>query len=91
MGAAVLPEVLDKTWGLLQEHGRWFAPRTLARYKEGYLSCDSNQSPLREVETSPGVALLSEWGCGLTSRRDKWDLVPFVWPDRAQSSPAQYW
>lgn len=62
MGAAVLPQVMDKTWRVLQEHGRWFAPKTLARHKESYLSSDSSQSPLREVEASPGVALMSEWG-----------------------------
>jgi len=47
VGAAVLPEVLGKTWDLLQEHGRWFAPRMLVRYEESYVSSDSSQSPLR--------------------------------------------
>lgn len=58
--------------------------------KESYLSSDSSQSPPREVEASPGVAHLSEWGHALMPRWDRWDLVPFVWPGHAQSSPAQY-
>lgn len=44
-----------------------FALRMLARYKLSYLSSDSSQSALGEVEVSRDVALLSEWGCALTS------------------------
>lgn len=78
VGAAVLPEVLDKTLGLLQEFGCWFAPKMLLRYEESNLSPESSQNPPREVEISAGIALLSEWGYALTPRWDRWDLVPFL-------------
>lgn len=78
VGAIVLPEVLDKTLGLLQECGSWFAPEMLPRYEESNLSPESSQNPPREVETSAGVGLLSEWGYTLILRWDRWDLVPFL-------------
>lgn len=50
----------------------------LPRYEESNLSPESSQNPPREVETSAGVALLSEWGYALILRWDRWDLVPFL-------------
>lgn len=75
MGAAVLPEVLHKTLGLLQECGSWFTPETLLRYEESNLNPESSWHPPRELETSAGITLLSEWGYVLTSRWDRWNLV----------------
>lgn len=78
VGVIVLPEVLDKTLGLLQECGSWFAPKMLPRYEESNVSSESSQNPAREVETSAGVALLGEWGYALILRWDRCDLVPFL-------------
>lgn len=59
VGTAVLPEVLDKTWGLLQDHGRWIAPWMLVRYKESYLSSDSSVSS--EIGGNQSWYSSSEW------------------------------